>query len=182
MSSPTTARQRELAPFVDLARETIAARLEGRDIRRPADLPDLPSQGVFVTLHTRADRALRGCIGHMRAVHHRLADEIEDCAIAAAFSDPRFPPVRRDELDGLEIELSLLEPEEPVPSRSDLDPRVWGITARSGFRRGVLLPDLDGVDTVEQQLAITLRKAGIRPDEDYELTRFRVTAVHEKPA
>lgn len=173
-------RQAELRPYVSLAREAILAHLEGRRPRAPLDLNPVPSQGVFVTLHRRADHSLRGCIGHMSPTRANLDDEVASCAVSAASQDPRFLPVERDEVDGLDIELSLLEEEEPVASFADLDPAVFGVVVRADGRTGVLLPDIEGVDSVEQQVGIALRKAGIPPGMPYALTRFRVTKVKER--
>lgn len=172
-------RDVELHAYLALAREAITAHLERRRPRAPEGLLPLPAQGVFVTLHTRRGHALRGCIGHMAPMKKNLADEVVSCAISAATQDPRFIPVERDELDNLEIELSLLEPEFPVDDVSMLDPRVYGVVVRTATRAGVLLPDIEGVDTVEQQIGIALRKAGIAPYENYRLHAFRVLKVRE---
>ena len=137
------------------------------------DLENLPSRGVFVTLR-EATGELRGCIGHIEPVHDRLIDEIRDCAILAASEDPRFSPVMAAELPFLELELSILTPPERIASRTELDPRVWGVVVSSKGRRGVLLPDINGVDTVEKQLSIALKKAWISEKEEYEIDRFSV--------
>ena len=146
-------------PYVQIARDAITAWAEGR----PCAPPLLPAalerhQPVFVSLHD-AGGQLRGCIGNLRATCPTLAEEIASTAVLAASRDPRFPPVAAAELPSLAIEVSVLGAPEPVSDLSTLDPKRWGVVVRRGERRGVLLPDLDGVDTVELQLSIARRKA-----------------------
>jgi AmmeMemoRadiSam system protein A len=124
-----------------------------------------------VSLHA-PDGSLRGCIGTVFPQKPDLAREIVANAESAALRDPRFPAVRPDELDGLEITVDVMGAPERIPSKEDLDPSRYGVIVRKGFRSGLLLPALDGVDTVEEQLSIALRKAGIEPDEDYAIERF----------
>ncbi len=157
-------------PSYAIARRAIADLVHGRPARVPADGP--PSQGVFVSLHRGGK--LRGCIGHIEPRHGRLWTELVEVARAAASQDPRFSPLTADELDGLEIEVSLLEPPQDVAGPDDLDPRRYGVVVRNGRRTGLLLPDLDGIDTVEEQLAIARRKAGIGRNEPVKLQRFTV--------
>ncbi len=159
-------------------REAIRATLEGRD---PA--VDIEPRGllataapVFVTLRIHGE--LRGCIGSMVALCDNVVDETVDRACAAAFDDPRFPPLTLEELDATSVEVSILRPLQPVASRDELDPVRFGIEVRDrGGRRGVLLPEIDGVDTVERQIEITRRKAGIAPDAEIELRCFSVVKV-----
>jgi uncharacterized protein (TIGR00296 family) len=95
-------------------------------------------------------------------------------SISAATKDPRFSPVSEEELNDLTYSVDILSPPEKVAGSSDLDPRKYGIIVNSGYRRGLLLPDLEGVDTVEEQIRITKMKAGILPHEEVELYRFQV--------
>lgn len=157
-------------PLYAVARAAIAARLDGRGYSPPAGGP--ASSGVFVTLHRRGE--LRGCIGHMEPEYGRLYEEVAEVAVLSALRDPRFPALRPEEAPDLEIEVSVLEPSEPIPDPSALDPKVYGIVVSAGGRRGVLLPDIEGVDTVADQIAITRRKAGIRAGEAIRIERFRV--------
>jgi len=161
-----------------LARAAIAAKLEGRRFE-PPPLPDAEDSphGVFVTLHARGD--LRGCIGHIEPTCERLSEEVATVAPLAAFRDPRFPPLRPDELHEVAIEISILTPPEPVADKRTLDPRRYGVVVSSGPRRGVLLPDLEGIDTVEQQLTIALRKGRIDAAEAYAVERFEIVKVEE---
>lgn len=167
----------ELA-LLGVARDAIAAALHGAAYQPPT-LPapyTTARRAVFVTLR-EPNGALRGCIGRTEPGLPNIAAEIADCAVSAATRDPRFPAVTAEELPTLSLELSLLEPTEPVRDVAELDARVYGVVVSSGRRRGVLLPDLDGVDTPAQQIAIALRKAGIPSDAPYTLERFRVSKI-----
>ena len=128
--------------------------------------------GVFVSIHKFG--MLRGCIGTTSPVYDSLADEILNNAISACSSDPRFAPVTSDELKWLEISVDVLGKSEKVDSIDELDPKVYGVIVTNGNKRGVLLPDLDGVDTVEEQISIAKRKAGILDYEDVQIERFKV--------
>ena len=168
-------------PCLELARASIDHYLrEGKVLALPPDLPDqLVSirAGAFVTLYKAG--ALRGCIGTITPVCGSLAEEIIRNAVASAAEDPRFPPVRPEELDKITISVDLLSPAEPVDSPRELDPARYGVIVSAGYRRGLLLPDLEGVDTAGQQLAIALAKAGIQPHEPYRIERFEVTRCEE---
>lgn len=147
----------------------------GRVLKRPDGLPDallIRRAGVFVSLHTRGE--LRGCIGTIAPTAACVADEIIRNAVSAAAHDPRFLPVREDELDGIVCSVDVLEEPQDIDSPSQLDVREYGVIVSRGGRRGLLLPNLDGVDTVADQIAIARRKAGIGPDEPVRLQRFRV--------
>ncbi|MCD1654980.1 AmmeMemoRadiSam system protein A [Treponema zuelzerae] len=128
--------------------------------------------GCFVSL--KKDGALRGCIGTISPVRETLQSEIMRNAVSACSEDPRFDPVRPEELAELEISVDILSEPEKIASRSQLDPSRYGVIVSSGYKRGLLLPDLEGVDTVEEQLAIACRKAGIGPDEHFDMERFTV--------
>ncbi|MEA3346157.1 MAG: AmmeMemoRadiSam system protein A [Chloroflexota bacterium] len=162
-------------PLVQLARRTIEAWVrEGRMIEPPDPLmPEMRKQaGTFVTLHRHGQ--LRGCIGTIEPQRANVAQEIIGNAISAATRDPRFPPLRPEELEGLEISVDVLTPPEPISGPEELDPKRYGVIVQSGGRRGLLLPDLEGVDTVEYQVSVARRKAGIGPDEPVQLFRFEV--------
>lgn len=169
-------------PYVALARASVEGFVcTGRPIDRPADLPsELMDEraGVFVSLHEDGD--LRGCIGTIAPVTGCVADEIIRNSMAAASEDPRFPPVRKSELDRLSYSVDVLLTPMPIDSPEALDPTRFGVIVTKGWRRGLLLPNLEGVDTVADQLAIAKRKAGIDPaDDDVELERFEVVR-HER--
>ncbi|MFA5006884.1 MAG: AmmeMemoRadiSam system protein A [Candidatus Izemoplasmatales bacterium] len=167
-------------PYVRLARETLEAYVgKGRRIPRPNPLPaglTDRAAGVFVTL--KKDGRLRGCIGTTAPTTPCIADEIIQNAISAGTRDPRFDPVNEAELPSLVYGVDVLGPSEPIPGPEALDPKRYGVIVRKGGRSGLLLPDLEGVDTVADQVAIALRKGGIDPGERYALERFEVVRHH----
>lgn len=133
--------------------------------------------GTFVSLH-KLNGELRGCIGTYLPTKANLAEEIRDNAIAAATEDPRFTPVTQNELDEIEVSVDILSEPERISDVNQLDPRKYGVIVVSGFKRGLLLPDLPGVDTVEQQINIAKRKAGIFSGEKITIYRFTVERYH----
>jgi AmmeMemoRadiSam system protein A len=167
-------------PLVKLAKNTIELYIrEGKVLHvREEDLtPEMKEQaGVFVCLKVRG--MLRGCIGSFQPTEKDVAHEVVQNAISAATQDPRFQMVHADELDDLEYSVDVLTPPELVHDSRELDPRRYGVIVRSGGRRGLLLPDLEGVDTVEYQTSIAMQKAGIPPGTPVELSRFEVKRYH----
>ena len=163
---------------VRIARATVERFVRTGEAPLPAEVQaaDGGPSGCFVSIHARG--ALRGCIGTIAPTAATLTEEIIRNAVSACSEDPRFDPVGPDELVALEFSVDVLEPSEPVSSRAELDPKKYGVIVTSGFRRGLLLPDLDGVDTVDAQLAIACRKAGIPPEGPFDIRRFRVTRHH----
>ena len=161
----------------DYARACVAALVRGE---QPPAAPDEPlyrrPAACFVSLKKRGD--LRGCIGTLTPEDRDLGHEIARNAYGAAFRDPRFPPVRPEELDELTCSVDVLGSPEPC-EMSDLDPARYGVIVNAGWRRGVLLPDLPGVDSVARQVSIALQKAGIAPDEQYSVQRFTVRRFRE---
>lgn len=136
-------------------------------------LPDEMLQkkaGVFVSIHENGQ--LRGCIGTTGPTEKNMAEEIIRNAIEAASKDPRFPAIEAKELPYLDISVDVLSPNKTIASVEDLDVKKYGIIVESGNRRGLLLPNLDGVDTVEKQIAIAKQKAGIPEEEKVTLYRF----------
>ena len=128
--------------------------------------------GAFVSLKKGGE--LRGCIGTVEPVRKNLAEEIIMNAVSAGVRDPRFAPVRLEEIDELTFSVDVLMPPERIKSAAEPDPARYGVIVRSGYRSGLLLPDLEGIDTAEEQIAIARRKAGIGPHEPVELYRFEV--------
>ncbi|RMF13527.1 MAG: AmmeMemoRadiSam system protein A [Candidatus Dadabacteria bacterium] len=178
MNSQTLPEAR-LAELPGIARKALESWYASGRIRLPAGItPSLPPRGAFVTL-LDARGQLRGCIGHILPTRAHLEEEVAECAVLAATQDPRFPPVTEAELGALTIEVSVLSPPEAIPGPDMLDPARYGVIVRSGSRQGVLLPALDGVNTVDQQLAIVRQKAGIAPWEPVELFRFTATKIRE---
>lgn len=171
------ARRAGQDPWVRLARLSLETYIRQGQILQvlpenlPPELTDRAA-GAFVSLHK--DGRLRGCIGTIAPTEENLAREIVHNAVAAGTRDPRFPPVGADELEELEYSVDVLGQPEPVDTPTRLDPKRYGVIVSYGQKRGLLLPDLDGVDTVEEQLAIARRKGGIREDDPYTLQRFEV--------
>jgi AmmeMemoRadiSam system protein B/AmmeMemoRadiSam system protein A len=169
------AGDKELSEPVKLAKKTIETYInEGKKIKPPDPLPPLFQQqaGVFVSLHKFGQ--LRGCIGTFEPARNNIAEEIISNAISSATRDPRFSPVTADELKQLEYNVDVLTTPEPVEDVSKLDPKKYGVIVERDYRKGLLLPDLEGVDTAEQQIDICRRKAGIMPYEPVQLYRFEV--------
>ncbi len=168
-------------PLVALARRALESYVRDRTVVEPAPLPGLEQRraGVFVSLHL-PDGSLRGCIGTTQPTQPGIAQEIVRNAISAATRDPRFYPVRPDELAGLDVSVDVLGEAEEVGGTEDLDPKRFGIIVQAADgRQALLLPDLEGVDTVDQQVCITCRKGGIDPDRDtYRILRFEVQRHH----
>jgi AmmeMemoRadiSam system protein A len=168
-----TAGQQE-SEIVLLARRSIESYVRhGHGLEGPQlDDSEYPARaGTFVSLHR--DDQLRGCIGTILPTHDTLANEVAANAVEAATRDPRFPPLQPEELDDLEVKVDVLHAPESC-TIDDLDPSRYGVIVTSGWRRGLLLPDLEGVDDVETQLDIVAKKAGIRPGEPCSYERFLV--------
>ena len=174
------ARREQSDAYVRLARMAVEAYVGRREtIPVPDGLPEemLSRQaGAFVSIHEHGE--LRGCIGTIGPTRDCLAEEIIGNAISASTRDPRFPAIRPEELPWLEISVDVLGEPEDIDSEDELDVRRYGVIVSSGRKRGLLLPDLDGVDTVSQQVDIAMRKGGIHRFEKYRLQRFEVIRHH----
>jgi len=176
MNRNEAARPRDA--YVALAEQAVRAYVtERRIVAPPAELPEgmRRSAGTFVSIKKQG--VLRGCIGTFAPTEPTVAAELIANAIQSATSDPRFPPIVPEELDMLTISVDVLSEPEPCTA-ADLDPKHFGVIVESGWRRGLLLPALPGVDSIEQQIEIASRKAGIAPGEPVELHRF-VVERHE---
>ena len=163
-------------PFVRLAWQSVESYVRNRRIMETPDHlpPELKKRraGAFVSIHKQG--RLRGCIGTISPTRNSLAEEIISNAVSAAARDPRFDPIRPDELKLLEINVDVLGEPEDISSETELDVKRYGVIVSRDHRRGLLLPDLEGVDTVAQQIAIARQKAGIGPREPVKLQRFQV--------
>ena len=158
----------------DLGRRAIETYLRSRQLIDPPEPIPLEWQApsaAFVTL--RKNGEMRGCVGSTRPTEATAAHELIRYAIASAVRDPRFDPVRLDEVPLLTLRVQLLDPAEPITDISRLDPRSYGIIVRSGDRQGLLLPGIEEIVTPEQQLKAACRKAGINPHAPLQLQRFR---------
>jgi AmmeMemoRadiSam system protein A len=167
-------------PLVALAKEAVELYIRtGAILTVPEhDLPaELTQQaGVFVCLKTKG--MLRGCIGTFQPAEPNVAHEVVRNAISAATCDPRFACIREHELDVLEYSVDVLSPPEPIEDKNMLDPKRYGVIVQAGGRRGLLLPDLEGVDRAEQQIGIAMQKAGIAQGTPVKLLRFEVKRYH----
>jgi AmmeMemoRadiSam system protein A len=165
---------RRLHPVVKLAKKTVESYIREGKMPKPRKLtPEMRERaGVFVSLHRHGQ--LRGCIGTFEPAKDNVAEEIIANAISSSTGDPRFPPVTVSELDDMEYSVDILTKPEPVTDISQLDHKGYGVIVESDWRKGLLLPDLEGVDSVEEQIAICRLKAGISADEPVRLYRFQV--------
>lgn len=165
---------RGLHPVVKLAKETVERYIREGKTPKPKKLtPEMRERaGVFVSLHRHGQ--LRGCIGTFEPKEKNVAEEIIANAVNSSTGDPRFPPVTASELDDLEYNVDILTEPEPVTDISQLDHKEYGVIVESGWKKGLLLPDLEGVDSVEEQIAICRLKAGILAGEPIKLYRFQV--------
>jgi AmmeMemoRadiSam system protein A/AmmeMemoRadiSam system protein B len=161
-------------PLVKLAKETVETYIREGKVPKPETLtPEMRERaGVFVSLRKRG--ALRGCIGTFEPTRDSVAEELISNAISSATRDPRFLPIAPEELPDISYSVDILTKPEPVASPQDLDPKRYGVIVECGGRRGLLLPDLEGVDTVEHQIEICRAKAGIFSNEPVTLYRFQV--------
>ena len=163
-----------MSPLVKLAKETVETYIkQGKTPELKELTPEMEKRaGVFVSIHKSGE--LRGCIGTFEPVEKNVAEETIANAIGSATRDPRFSPIIPDELKDLDYSVDVLTHPEPVKSQDQLDPKKYGVIVQAGWRRGLLLPDLEGVDSVDQQIDICRQKAGIAPHEPVKLYRFEV--------
>lgn len=173
-------------PYPRLARRALEIHLSGAEptdglLAEVADAKELwvGRYGCFVSIKTKNDD-LRGCIGTIAPVQDNLGREIMVNAVSAGTRDPRFRPISKPELAEVAFSVDVLSPLEAVRSLDDLDPSVYGVIVEKGGRRGLLLPDLEGVDTVIQQVSIAARKAGLGDLDGINLKRFTVARYAEK--
>lgn len=170
--------------YVKLARASMESYImDGRKMNIPRDiseelLKELPKDifekkaGVFVSIHKNGE--LRGCIGTIAPTTSSVAQEIVNNAISASTRDPRFDPITEEELRWLEVNVDILGEPEDIESKEQLDVKRYGVIVSCGYRRGLLLPDLEGVEDVDTQVSIAMRKGGIKPTDNYKLQRFEV--------
>ncbi len=169
-------KRKQSDEYVRLARESLEYYVRnGEEMEVPEWVPldTLTTKaGAFVSVHKMGQ--LRGCIGTILPTRGNLAEEIISNAISAATKDHRFSPITEDELKWLDINVDVLSEPEAISSIEELDVKKYGVIVESGYKRGLLLPDLEGVDTVEEQVSIAMRKGGIRPEDKIQLYRFEV--------
>jgi AmmeMemoRadiSam system protein B/AmmeMemoRadiSam system protein A len=165
---------KKLSPLVSLAKDALESYIKNRKVFKPDKLtPEMQEKaGVFVCIKKEGE--LRGCIGTFEPVQKNVASEIVANAISTATDDPRFEPVDISELSELEYTVDVLTQPEAVKGINELDAKKYGVIVQAGYRRGLLLPDLEGVDTSQQQIDICRQKGGIGQDEPVKLYRFEV--------
>jgi len=161
-------------PLVKLAKETVESYVrEGKTPQLENLTPEMQERaGVFVSIHMGDE--LRGCIGTFEPAEKNVAEETIANAVSSATRDPRFLPITPEELEDLNYSVDVLTTPEPVESKDQLDPKKHGVIVEAGWRRGLLLPDLEGVDSADHQIDICRQKAGIASDEPVTLYRFEV--------
>ena len=168
--------KKEEDSFVKLARKSLESYVENhKKIKKTDDLDEelLNKQaGVFVSL--KLDGQLRGCIGTIEPTTSCIADEIIQNAVSAGADDPRFYPVSQEELPWIIYSVDVLGDSEPIRSMDELDPLRYGVIVTNGNKRGLLLPNLEGINTPGEQISIALKKAGISENENYTMERFEV--------
>jgi MEMO1 family protein len=163
-----------MSPLAKLAKDTVDMYVREGKLPKIENLtPEMSERaGVFVSIHKHGD--LRGCIGTFEPQRPNIAQEVITNAISSAVHDPRFSPISEQELKDLDYSVDVLTNPVPVEDKSVLDPKKHGVIVQSGWRRGLLLPDLEGVDSVEQQIEICCQKGGITPGEPIDLYCFEV--------
>ncbi|MEC9485336.1 MAG: AmmeMemoRadiSam system protein A [Candidatus Izemoplasma sp.] len=175
-SKTITEQKTKEDPYIQLARASLEyfTKYKKRLIL-PTHLPKElleTKASVFVTIFKHGE--LRGCVGKTSPTYESVAEEIIDSAISAGHHDHRFPHVKEDELPYLTYKVDVLSPPETIDSIDQLDVKTYGVIVKHGYRSGLLLPNLDGIDTAEKQVSIAKQKAGINPNEPVDLERFKV--------
>lgn len=168
--------------YTKLARETLEKYLKNKELPETKNFPKelLKKASCFVSLHQKQNNKLRGCIGTILPVYKNLGNEIIANSISAAENDSRFDPIKFDDLKNLRISVDVLESPEQIESKDKLDPKKYGVIVKShDGRNGVLLPNLEGIITAQNQIDIACEKAGIEPHEDIYLYRFKSTRYNE---
>lgn len=174
-------RKSQSDPYVRLARESLTAFLNtGAQMKNIPDYvtTEMKESKRGVLVYMKKNGELRGCIGTILPTTGSIAEEIIRNAVAAGINDPRFTEVEKNELMDIDFSVDVLT--EPKPATfKDLDPKEYGVIVNTKLKSGLLLPNLEGVDTVEDQLSIALRKAGIESDEEYSIQKFKVNRHKE---
>lgn len=166
----------KLHPYIELAKKTVEEYARNKKLpQRPTEISKEMQRkaGVFVSIKKKG--SLRGCIGTFIPSASNLYEEIVKNAYSAANQDPRFPPVKEEELKDLDYTVDVLSEPERIKNINELDHLKYGVIVKKGFLRGLLLPNIEGVNSVDEQLRIAKIKAGIDPlDNDVEIFRFTV--------
>lgn len=167
--------------ITDLARKAVEEYIvSGKEVEfNEEEIPEILNRkaGVFVTL--KKNGKLRGCMGTFSPVQKNAAYEIVSNAMTAAENDPRFPEVEKEELQDIKISVDILSEPEEIRDNNELNPKKYGILVKGGHQTGLLLPDLEGIDTAEEQVNIAKRKAGLEENTEVEIYRFTVSRFKE---
>jgi hypothetical protein len=169
-------------PLVRLARQAIQAYVETGQVIDPPGTPEYQAPfhpGVFVSIHNKTGE-LRGCVGTFHTTEQFLSEQVIKSAVSACSRDPRFAAVEPWELPLIDVKVDVLSPFEPVDSADQLDVKHYGLMVESGWKRGLLLPDIPGVADVQQQIEIAAMKAGLRRHESFQMYRFTVQRYTEE--
>lgn len=173
--------------YCQLARHAVETFIkEGKIITPSKNLPKeffKKRAGAFVSIYKKENnqKKLRGCIGTFLPTQKNLAQEIIKNAIAAATQDWRFLPIKKEELKNLIYSVDILEKPEKVKNIDELDPQKYGIIVISqDGRSGLLLPNLEGINSIQDQILIALQKAGISPTEEFSIFKFKTHRYQEE--
>ncbi|MFH1584420.1 MAG: AmmeMemoRadiSam system protein A [Actinomycetota bacterium] len=169
-------QEEKMDKYVELAKKAVEKYIKvGKVLSHKNILEEFTKEkaGIFVSIKKKGE--LRGCIGTIYPTKNNVVEEIISNAISSSTRDPRFSPVEKEELKLLTYSVDILSEPEKIEKMSRLNPKKYGVVVKSGHKTGLLLPDLEGVDTPEMQVNIAKSKAGIFPDEEFEIYRFTVT-------
>lgn len=178
----------EKPPLVSLAQKAVETFIKEKEIiSAPPDFPKKfleRKSGVFVSIHNKKENCLRGCIGTFLPSQENIATEVIKNAISAATQDSRFLPIKKEELPFLSYTVYILNPPQLIKDLSELNPKKYGIIVKTVTaatpKTGLLLPDLEGIDTVEKQIFIACQKAGINLEKEKILIyKFSVEKYEE---
>ena len=164
-------------PYVKLATQAVHHFLsKGKPLPCPSPVPKsmIGQSGAFISIKKKINHELRGCIGTISPNQDNLAKEIIQNAVNAATRDPRFKAVTIEELDQLRFSVDVLTPLVPVDSLEQLNPRQYGLSIKYKECQGILLPNLEGIDNVQNQIDICLKKGNISKKVPYQMYRFEV--------
>ena len=178
----------EKAPLVSLAQKAVETFIKEKEIISAP--PNFPKEflerksGVFVSIHNKKENCLRGCIGTFLPSQENIATEVIKNAISAATQDSRFLPIKKEELPFLSYTVYILNHPQLIKDLSELNPKKYGIIVKTVTaatpKTGLLLPDLEGIETVEKQIFIACQKAGIDLEKEKILVyKFSVEKYEE---
>jgi AmmeMemoRadiSam system protein A len=170
-------------PYTKLAREAVTSYLKSSKSLKLDEIANkrmLNDQaGAFVSLHNKKDGTLRGCIGTFTPTCENIAQEIVKNSISAALKDPRFPPLNEKDISEITFSVDIIGKIKPVNEIKDLNPKEFGILVKKSGQTGLLLPNLKNIESPEIQVKIACQKAGINPNSDYKIFKFKAERHEE---